>query len=506
MTAATSKVLRDGAVAELAARAAQGAGADGESAREAGAAPVFDLGIASPGIPQFSAFYQAAAASCSELVSEVEFAWRESAADSRWVAVTGTNGKTTVCALAAHVLAGAGLAAAAVGNIGDPCISAVGAGATDVYVAEVSSYQLASTVRFAPNVAVLLNITPDHLHWHRSFEAYRDAKLKLLANLAGVPGAVAVLDATNDVVRAEVRRLRALGEGGRGFAYVPMGTAEGLDGDMRARCGSDNAAFLDGDGMLCVALDGKEHRAGRAGDLQVKGAHNASNALAVAAAAFALGVDDPDVAAHLRSFKPLEHRIEPCGTVAGVTCYNDSKATNVDATLTALAAFPETRPIVLLGGDDKGTDLAPLVAAARARARGVVCFGAAGPRFATAFGAPAGCRPSEPADAAASPGTPPRGEAEDSRTEVRHALPTMRGTGETLADLGGPAGRDGSDFAVLRASHLEDALDAALAIAGAGDVVLLSPACASFDEFGSYEERGRAFKALVAERSARVEA
>ena len=498
----------DDAVAELAARAAQGAGGDGGAAREAGAAPAFDLGIASPGIPQFSAFYQAAAASCSELVSEVEFAWRESADDSRWVAVTGTNGKTTVCALAAHVLAGAGLAAAAVGNIGDPCISAVGAGATDVYVAEVSSYQLASTVRFAPNVAVLLNITPDHLHWHRSFEAYRDAKLKLLANLAGVPGAVAVLDATNDVVRAEVRRLRALGEGGRGFAYVPMGTAEGLGGDMRARCGSDNAAFLDADGMLCVALDGKEHKAGRAGDLQVKGAHNASNALAVAAAAFALGVDDPDVAAHLRSFKPLEHRIEPCGTVAGVTCYNDSKATNVDATLTALAAFPETRPIVLLGGDDKGTDLAPLVAAARARARGVVCFGAAGPRFATAFGAPAGCRPSEPADAEASPGAPPRGEAADSRTEVRHALalPTMRGAGGSLADLGGPAGRDGSDFAVLQASHLEDALDAALAIAGAGDVVLLSPACASFDEFGSYEERGRAFKALVAERSARVEA
>ncbi|WP_277753065.1 glutamate ligase domain-containing protein, partial [Gordonibacter urolithinfaciens] len=190
----------------------------------------------------------------------------------------------------------------------------------------------------------------------------------------------------------------------------------------------------------------------------VKGAHNASNALAVAAAALALGVDAADVAAHLRSFKPLEHRIEPCGTVAGASCYNDSKATNVDATLTALAAFPEARPIVLLGGDDKGTDLAPLVEAARAHARAAVCFGAARERFAAAFG------------------------------------------------VDGSAGEDGGDFAVLQASCLEDALDAALAIAGAGDVVLLSPACASFDEFGSYEERGRAFKALVAERSARVEA
>lgn len=408
----------------------------------------FDLCIASPGISQFSAFYEAAAAASAEVISEVEFAWRESAADSRWVAVTGTNGKTTACALAAHVLAGAGLAAAAVGNIGDPCIEAVAAGRTDVYVAEVSSYQLASTARFAPNVAVLLNITPDHLHWHRSFEAYRDAKLKLLANLDGVPGAVAVLDATNDVVRAEVRRLRALDADERGFAYVPMGTAAGLGGDMRAACGSDNAAFLDADGTLRVALGGTEYTAGRAAELQIKGEHNASNALAVAAAALALGVGARDVAAHLRSFKPLEHRIEPCGTVDGVRCYNDSKATNVDATLKALAAFPETRPVVLLGGDDKGTDLAPLVAAAHAHARAVVCFGAAGPRFAAAFEA----------------------------------------AGEQA-----PAG-----FAVARAEHLADALDAGLAQASAGDVVLLSPACASFDEFGSFEERGSAFKTLVA--------
>ena len=127
----------------------------------------FDLCVASPGIPQFSTFYQAAAAVSAEVVSEVELAWRESAADSRWVAVTGTNGKTTVCALAAHVLAGAGLAAAAVGNIGEPCIGAVGAGRTRTYVAEVSSYQLASTSRFAPDAAVLLNVTPDHLAWHR---------------------------------------------------------------------------------------------------------------------------------------------------------------------------------------------------------------------------------------------------------------------------------------------------------------------------------------------------
>ena len=391
----------------------------GVLAAEAGGS--FDLCIASPGISQFSAFYEAAAAISAEVISEVEFAWRESAADSRWVAVTGTNGKTTACALAAHVLAGAGLAAAAVGNIGDPCIEAVAAGRTDVYVAEVSSYQLASTARFAPNVAVLLNITPDHLHWHRSFE----------------------------VVRAEVRRLRALDAGERGFSYVPLGTAAGLTGDMRAACGSDNAAFLDADGTLRVALKGAEHAAARVEELQIKGEHNASNALAVAAAALALGVHESDVAEGLRTFAPLEHRIEPCGSVAGVRCYNDSKATNVDATLKALAAFPEARPVVLLGGDDKGTDLAPLVEAAHAHAGAVVCFGDAGERFAAAFEA---------------------------------------------ADAQAPAG-----FAAARAAHLADAFDAALALASAGDVVLLSPACASFDEFCSFEERGAAFKTLVAD-------
>ena len=209
-------------------------------------------------------------------------------------------------------------------------------------------------------------------------------------------------------------------------------------------------------GALRVALDGVEHELLRADELLIKGEHNASNALAAASAALALGVRPADVAAGLRTFAPLEHRIEPCGEVRGARVFNDSKATNVDATLKAIASFPETRPIVLLGGEDKGTDLAPLVAAARAHARAVVCFGAAGPRFASAFG------------------------------------------------VGGPASdqpaRDG--LLVLRAEHLEDALDAALELAGEGDVVLLSPACASFDEFGSFEERGRAFKALVADRAA----
>lgn len=411
----------------------------------------FDLCIASPGISQFSDFYLAAQKASGEVISEVEFAWRESSEDARWVAITGTNGKTTTTALAEHLLRAAGMRAKAVGNIGDTCISAVADGSAEVYVAEVSSYQLASTALFAPDAAVVLNIKPDHLKWHRSHENYAAAKWKVIANLASRPGAVAVLNASDDEVRAKVREIKAIPADERGFAYVPVGTAAGICGDMRAACGSDNAAFLAEDGMLHVALAGDEVSLVPAEELQIKGSHNVVNALAAAAACLAVGADAASIRAGLRSFAPLEHRIEPVGTVAGVACYNDSKATNVDAVLAALTAFGSTRPIIMLGGRDKGTDLAPLVEACRAHARAVVCFGESLPRFWPAF--------------------------------------------EGLAADGVP---------VAQAAHMEDAFDAALGMAKPGDVVLLSPACASFDEFSCFEERGDAFKALVADRAARA--
>ncbi|MEG0070868.1 MAG: UDP-N-acetylmuramoyl-L-alanine--D-glutamate ligase [Raoultibacter sp.] len=406
----------------------------------------YDLCIASPGISQFSDFYRSAVAASTEVISEVEFAWRESKASTRWVAVTGTNGKTTTTALTAHVLQACGVRALAVGNIGDTCLAAVAEDdAADVFVAEVSSYQLASTNRFAPNVAVLLNITPDHIKWHKTHEAYVAAKLKVFANLAQVDGSVCVLDATNDEVRKQVRIFRAQTAAQRGFEYLPLGCARGLDASMRDACGSDNAAYLR-DGMLHVDFRDESYDVVRADALQVRGEHNASNALAAACVALSLGLEIADIRAGLESFKALEHRIEPCGSIAGVACYNDSKATNVDATLKALAAFGEVPPIVLLGGDDKGTDLTDLVVAAEAHCKAVVCFGAAAPRFFEAF-EPASCP---------------------------HFL----------------------------AGCLESALDCALDVAIAGDVVMLSPACASFDEFTCFEQRGEAFKKLVASRAA----
>ena len=462
----------------------------------------FDVCIASPGIPFWHELYMRGAELSDELISEVEFAWRESDAESTWVAITGTNGKTTTTSLAAHVLRECGYAANAVGNIGDVCLDAVAAGDTSVYVAEVSSYQTYSTRLFAPDVAVMLNITPDHIHWHQTLDAYAQAKFKLIDNMISygkgrddfseaatkcrrsgsedclserserVPQllsrneerepqlnrnalshskSVVILDATNDVVRAKVRELKAMTRDERGFDYVPMGTADGIHGDMRAKCGAENAAFLDEQDVLHVALDGVDHALAAASDLQIKGEHNASNALAAAAVAVALGADDAEVAAALASFQPLVHRIEPCGSVAGVACYNDSKATNVDATLKALAAFPGKRVIIMLGGDDKGTDLSELVAATYEHAAVAVCYGEGGPRFFDAL---------------------------------------------TEGD------RSPESFTCLQAQHMEDAFDMALSTAQSGDVVLLSPACASFDEFRSFEHRGDVFKQLVAARAA----
>lgn len=426
----------------------------------------FDLCIASPGISERSELYRAAKASASELISEVEFAWREASRTSRWIAVTGTNGKTTTASLIAHALEACGMDVRLVGNIGQTCISAVaediralsdGASANDagsafvVYVAEMSSYQLASSACFVPDIAVVLNIKPDHLSWHGSHGAYAEAKWRILGGEAGAP-ACAVLNATDDEVR---ERIRALRTAGLGHACIPLGTAAGIESDMRVRCGAPHAAFVDEEGRLRIAYQGREHALVRTSELRILGRHNIENALAAASACIAfsalphplgeasgsIALDDERIAEGLRSFEPISHRIETVGQRSGVTFVNDSKATNVDATLAALTAFPAGNAIVLLGGRDKGTDLAELVRAVGGAAKGCVLFGESLERFRAAFdaqGVPYECAP-----------------------------------------------------------HMAEAVRAAFALAAPGDVVLLSPACASFDEFSCFEERGMRFAEMV---------
>jgi UDP-N-acetylmuramoylalanine--D-glutamate ligase len=398
----------------------------------------FDLAVTSPGIPPHSALITYARARARELISEPELAFR--LFPERWIAITGTNGKTTTTALTAHVLNACGMKARVAGNIGTTCIEAAGAREPGEYlVVELSSYQLAYSSTIAPDAAVLLNITPDHLSWHGSFSAYRAAKLSLFDRM--VPAAPAIIDATLDETRAAVRARRAAQR-----RTIPLGTADGLQGDMTVRCGAPEAAFVDPNTheLTCV-IDGRRIAVMEASRLAIRGVHNQENALAAAATALALGAAPEQVACGLASFEPLEHRIEPCGVVGGVAFLNDSKATNPEATLTALAAFEDTPLVVMLGGRDKNTSLDALVAAAVATCRAVVCYGEAGPRFARDF--------------------------------------------ETAAHLG--------SLAVLHAADFSAAFAAAAAAAEAGDAVLLSPACASFDEFFSYEQRGTAFKELV---------
>ena len=415
--------------------------------REAGAVVVegdavgqnhFDLGVVSPGIPETQQFYASAKRACDELVSEPELAWRESPRD--WIAVTGTNGKTTTTTLAHDLLAASGLEARAVGNIGLPPIACVADRKPgEWFVAELSSFQLSSTRYFAPRSAILLNVTPDHVEWHGSFEAYANAKLRVFANMRA--GDLCVLG-SDDVCKTAASRLTA-----QGMRVIETGREP-------APCLAD-AAWVDGQGRLTVRLNGSDHRLCGVDDLVLKGSHNIQNALAAAAVALDAGADTDAVAKALSCFAPLAHRIEPCGSVGGVTYIDDSKATNTDSAVKALSAVTPGACVILLGGHDKGTPLDDLANEVAATCRCAVCYGEAGERIARAV-----------EDAVKACGRVPSCE-------------------------------------VVRASGMRDAFEAAVEAACCGDTVLLSPACSSFDEFSGYDERGKVFKGLVDDLAAR---
>ena len=387
----------------------------------------YDVCVASPGISEFSAFFAAGRAASAQIMGEPEFAWRLS--PERWAAITGTNGKTTTTALTAQLFQTAGLVAHAVGNIGTPPVNLVdGREPGSWFVAELSSYQIATSSELAPRAAALLNITPDHLGWHRTHEAYAAAKARLFQNMG--PDDLAILNVDDPGVLSVRHLVDAPGRRVLALALDDPGTAD--------------AAFSR-DGVLCVRLDGAPFELVAARELKIKGAHNVQNALAAAAIALFCGVPAAAVCEGLLGFEPLEHRVEPCGTLDGARYYNDSKATNTDAVEKALSAFPGQRVVLLLGGHDKGTPLEDFMEVVAQRAAAVVCFGDARERFRTAL------------------------------------------EGAERAD----------EIDIAEADDLRDAVDVARSLARKGDVVLLSPACSSFDEFSGFEERGRVFKAYV---------
>lgn len=391
---------------------------------------IFDLAVVSPGIPESSEFFQQARLHAMEVIGEPELAWRES--PDRWIAITGTNGKTTTTLLTRDLLRAGGLVAEAVGNVGTVALGEVQTRELGGwFVAELSSFQLATIAQLHPRMACLLNVTPDHLEWHGSMEAYAAAKERVFENF--VPSDLAVVSTEDEWCRAVIGRLER-----RGLRVCHVS----VHGEPEAPC----AAFVR-DGRIVVRLDGVEHVLVDVTKLPLRGEHNVQNALCASALALEAGLPANAVSQGLLAFRPLEHRIEPCGELDGVTYINDSKATNVDSVEKALTAFVPGKVVVLLGGHDKQTTLDTLAHAVSARCKAAVCYGEAGPRIAQA-----------------------------------------------LRDADGDMG-----LLICEAPHMAQALEEATRIAQEGDVVLLSPACSSFDEFTSYQQRGKTFKRLVGE-------
>lgn len=392
----------------------------------------FDVCVASPGISEFSEFFRNAAAASAEIMGEPEFAYRLS--PQRWCAITGTNGKTTVTSLTNELLRAGGLESVAVGNIGNVSIHEVDRRPNDEwFVAELSSYQIATTSELHPVVAVLLNITPDHLAWHQTHENYALAKIHLFDQMG--EDDLAIVNVEDEGIAAFADRVYVPGR-----RVLKLGLED---------VGGPDAAFVR-DGYLVVRLAGDECALVRTDELGIMGTHNIYNALAASAAALACGANPEGIRAGLISFRPLPHRLEPVGEVAGVRYINDSKATNTDAVETALAALPDERVIVLLGGKDKGTPLDEFMETIADHASAAVCFGEARGRF---------------------------------RAALENAPRA-------------------SEIDIAEADDLRDAVDVARSLAQRGDVVLLSPACASFDEFAGFEARGDAFRGYVAELAA----
>lgn len=325
-----------------------------------------DLVVASPGIRPDSALIGSARALGVPLISEMELAYRLS--EAPWVAITGTNGKTTTTALVTHLLREAGMVAEPAGNIGPAAVGvACELGGAGIVVAEVSSFQMVFADTFHPRIAALLNITPDHIDYHGSLEAYAAEKAKVFARQT--PGDTAVIDIDDPGSAVYADPVEA-----RGITVRRV---------SRTRRPAGGAYLVDG--MLVLEEHGDTHTLLGVGSLGIRGDHNVSNALAAAACARAAGASIEAIATGLASFRPIEHRLEPAGVVDGVEYFNDSKATNPDAVLKALTAFGDRSLVVLLGGRNKGVDMHPLARAVAARTGDVVVFGEAAAEYVEAF-------------------------------------------------------------------------------------------------------------------------
>jgi UDP-N-acetylmuramoylalanine--D-glutamate ligase len=376
-----------------------------------------DLVILSPGVPQSLLLFEISRQAGIPIIAEVELAFRH--LQGRILGITGSNGKTTTTTLVAELLRGAGLRGYAAGNIGKPLISfAATSTPDDVYAVELSSFQLETIDRFRPCVGAILNLTPDHMDRYRDFDGYAGAKRRIFMNQTAADFAVLnagdprTAEIAGQVVSAVVLFSR-LGEVPNG-AFVKAG----------------RVVYRDHRGLIDLFP---------ADMIQLKGSHNLENVLAASAISLLAGAEPGRLAGVVRGFAGVEHRLEWVAEMHGVQYFNDSKATNVDATIKSLEAFPG-HILLIAGGRDKGGDFSPLRALAAQRVKHLIVIG-------------------------------------EAAGKIRDAL----------SDVVETSGAASLQEAVLSASRN----------AAPGDIVLLAPACASFDMFQNYEHRGRVFKDAV---------
>ena len=380
--------------------------------------------VLSPGISPHIPFVAEALRRGIPVIGEIELAHRTlrlKEAGSRILAITGTNGKSTTTDLLAHLLRAAGLSSVACGNLGKPFLQAVGeSGPGTFYALELSSYQLETIKEFHAEGAAFLNLTPDHLARHGTLEAYRQAKLRIFERQT----------------RNDLRVVPASHP--EWWSNAPgMATTATFGWDVPSGPG----AFCRSDGKLCIKnLDGQVTEILPRAELKIPGDHNVENALAALLLAHHGGASQEAIREGLRTYPGLAHRIAFCGEKNGVRAYNDSKGTNVDATVIAIRAL-QGPLVLLLGGQDKGTSYGPL------------------------------------------------------RGELKGKLHKLVFLGEAIPQLK----RDLGDLPHEAVPNFDEAVQLALNLATGNDQVLLSPACASFDQFNNFEERGDRFEVLVQE-------
>jgi len=372
-----------------------------------------DLVVLSPGVPADLDLLEPIRRRGVQVVGDLELAsWF---LQGEVIGITGSNGKTTTTAMTGHILAASGIPVQVGGNIGTPPASMVKTSHPGQWnVLELSSFQLETISTFRAHIGAALNVTPDHLDRHYTFEKYAAAKARLFENQRS--GDFAVLNADNAVTRGYAQRTIA-----KPMFFSSTGTVE-------------SGACLDGDQIL---LQGRPFVL--VNEIPLRGIHNVENAMAAAIMAHLAGASHEQIRSAVMSFPGVEHRLEFVRELDGVAWYNDSKATNVDATLKALAAF-EGGLWVILGGKDKNSDYHPLAAVLKEKAREVLLIGAAADKI------------------------------------ENH----LHG-----------------EVSTVKCGTLEAAVLHAHTSARSGDTVLLAPACASFDQFENFEHRGREFKRLV---------